>query len=65
MFSNTFAGIAPLSAPSFIGGQIVGAVVAIAVIAVLYPTLTPSQASDIVIPHEDRVIADRDSGATA
>jgi arsenate reductase len=59
MFSNTFAGIAPSSAPSFIGAQIVGAVVALGVIAVLYPNMTPSQASDIVVPHEDRVEADR------
>jgi arsenate reductase len=55
MFSNTFAGIAPSSAPSFIAAQIVGAAVALAVIVVLYPNMTPSQASDIVVPHEDRV----------
>jgi arsenate reductase len=57
MFSNTFAGIAPSSTPSFIAAQIVGALVALAVIAVLYPNLTPSQASDIVVSHEDRVEA--------
>jgi arsenate reductase len=55
MFSNTFAGIAPSSAPSFIAAQIVGAVVAVAVIAVLYPNMTPAQAGDIVVPHENRV----------
>jgi arsenate reductase len=60
MFSNTFAGIAPSSAPSFIAAQIVGAVVALAVISALYPSLTPSQASDIVVPREDRVAADGD-----
>ena len=64
MFSNTFAGIAPSSVPSFIGAQIVGAVVAIGVIAVLYPSLTPTQAGDIVVPHEDRVEADRGRRAT-
>jgi arsenate reductase len=58
MFSNTFAGIAPSSAPSFIAAQIVGAVVALAVIAALYPNMTPSQAGDIVVPREDRVEAD-------
>ena len=63
MFSNTFAGIAPSSAPSFIGAQIVGAVVALAVIAVLYPNMTPSQASDIVVPHEYRVEDDGDRSA--
>jgi len=55
MFSNTFAGIAPSSAPSFVVAQIVGALVALAAIAALYPNMTPSQASDIVIPHDDRV----------
>jgi glycerol uptake facilitator-like aquaporin len=37
MFSNTFAGIAPSSAPSFIAAQILGGVVAFALIRVLYP----------------------------
>jgi arsenate reductase len=58
MFSNTFAGIAPSSAPTFIAAQIVGAGLALAVIAVLYPNMTLSQASDIVVPHEDRVEGD-------
>jgi arsenate reductase len=58
MFSNTFAGIAPSSVPSFIGAQVVGGFVALAVIMVLYPNLTPSEASDIVVPHEDRVDVD-------
>jgi arsenate reductase len=62
MFSNTFAGIAPSSAPSFIGAQIVGGLVALVVIAVLYPNMTPSQASDIVVPHADRVEADMEGG---
>jgi glycerol uptake facilitator-like aquaporin len=37
MFSNTFAGIAPSSAPSFIAAQILGGVVAFGLIRVLYP----------------------------
>jgi glycerol uptake facilitator-like aquaporin len=37
MFSNTFAGIAPSSAPSFIAAQAVGAVVAFGLICLLYP----------------------------
>jgi arsenate reductase len=37
MFSNTFAGIAPSSAPSFIAAQILGGTVAFALIRVLYP----------------------------
>jgi arsenate reductase len=61
MFSNTFAGIAPSSAPSFVAAQVVGALLALAVIKVLYPNMTRSQASDIVVPHEDRVEADAES----
>ena len=50
MFSNTFAGIAPSSAPTFIGAQVVGGVVAFGVIRVLYPGVTPDEAADIVVP---------------
>jgi glycerol uptake facilitator-like aquaporin len=52
MFSNTFAGIAPSSAPSFIAAQVVGGVVAIGLILVLYPNMTSEQAGDILFPHE-------------
>ena len=52
MFSNTFAGIAPSSAPSFIAAQVVGGAIAIALIKVLYPEMTPEQARDILFPHE-------------
>jgi arsenate reductase len=51
MFSNTFAGIAPSSAPSFIAAQIVGGVVAFGLIRTLYPGVTPEEAADIVVPH--------------
>ena len=52
MFSNTFAGIAPSSAPSFIAAQIVGGVVAVVVIkGVLYPDITAAEAADAVSPH--------------
>jgi len=51
MFSDTFAGIAPSSAPAFIGAQIVGGAVALVVIRVLYPQITPAQAADIIVPH--------------
>jgi glycerol uptake facilitator-like aquaporin len=50
MFSNTFAGIAPSSAPSFIGAQIVGGFLAVGLILVLYPKLTPEQAGEILVP---------------
>jgi len=37
MFSNTFAGIRPSSAPAFIAFQLVGLLVAVVLIVVLYP----------------------------
>jgi glycerol uptake facilitator-like aquaporin len=51
MFSNTFAGIAPSSAPSFIGAQIVGGVLAMGLIRLLYPGVTPAEAADVIVPH--------------
>jgi glycerol uptake facilitator-like aquaporin len=51
MFSDTFAGIAPSSAPSFIVAQVIGGALAVVVIRALYPRLTPEQAADIVVPH--------------
>jgi glycerol uptake facilitator-like aquaporin len=56
MFSNTFAGIAPSSAPSFIAAQVVGGLIAVGLILVLYPKLTPEQAGEILVP--DRIGAD-------
>jgi hypothetical protein len=50
MFSNSFAGIAPSSAPSFIGAQVVGGILAVVLIKVLYPTITSQQAGDILFP---------------
>jgi arsenate reductase len=51
MFSNTFAGIAPSSAPSFISAQIVGGALAFAAIKTLYPSITPAEAADVLVPH--------------
>jgi arsenate reductase len=51
MFSNTFAGIAPSSAPSFIAAQVVGGLVAFGLIRTLYPGMTPDEAADNVVPH--------------
>jgi glycerol uptake facilitator-like aquaporin len=41
MFSDTFAGIAPASVPSFIVAQLIGGVVAVVAIRALYPDRTP------------------------
>ena len=55
MFSDTFAGIAPASAPAFVVAQLVGGVIAFALIRALYPDLSPAEAADIVVPHDERV----------
>jgi glycerol uptake facilitator-like aquaporin len=73
MFSNTFAGIAPSSVPSFIAAQVVGGVLALGLIRLLYPEVTPAQAADVVVPHArngqpkatDTEPAASDAGATA
>ena len=51
MFSDTFAGIVPSSAPVFIAAQVIGGVLAIGVVKALYPGVTPAEAADIVVPH--------------
>jgi arsenate reductase len=51
MFSNTFAGIAPSSVPSFISAQIVGGLLAFGLVRGLYPGLTKAEAADIIEPH--------------
>jgi arsenate reductase len=52
MFSNTFAGIAPSSAPVFIAAQIGGGVAGVLLIRLLYPALTPAEAAAAVVPRE-------------
>jgi arsenate reductase len=51
MFSDTFAGIAPSSAPAFIAAQIIGGALAVLVIRALYPR--PARADSIVPHHQD------------
>lgn len=53
MFSDTFAGIAPGSAPAFIGAQLLGGLIGWLTIRVLFPVAPPSVAS----PVEDGVTA--------
>jgi len=53
MFSNTFAGIAPSSAPVFIAAQAGGGIAGVLIIRGLYPALTAAQARAVVVPHED------------
>jgi glycerol uptake facilitator-like aquaporin len=51
MFSDTFAGIAPVSVPAFVLAQILGAAIGAAVALTLYPDV-PAAADDIVTPHD-------------
>ena len=53
IFSDTFAGIAPASVPAFVVAQLVGGVVAIAVLRVLYTDITPDEAAEVMVPHEE------------
>jgi arsenate reductase len=55
MFSNSFAGIAPASAPSFIAAQLVGGLVAVVAHLALYPQVTPAEAADVIVPHADEL----------
>ena len=51
MFSDSFAGIAPSSVPSFVAAQVIGGTLAVIVIRALYPDITPAEAADVVFPH--------------
>jgi glycerol uptake facilitator-like aquaporin len=50
MFTDTFAGIAPSSVGGFISMQVVGLIVAVVLIAVLYPLAT-QHADEVLLPH--------------
>lgn len=50
MFSDTFAGIAPGSAPGFIAAQIVGGLLGLVLVVALYPD-APETADQAVVPH--------------
>jgi glycerol uptake facilitator-like aquaporin len=51
MFSNSFAGIAPGSAPAFIASQLGGGLIAVGLVHYLWPTIS-RQSEDVVVPHE-------------
>jgi arsenate reductase (thioredoxin) len=52
MFTDTFSGIAPSSAPAFIAFQLVGAALAVFLVRALYPDIT-AVATDVVVPAAD------------
>ena len=56
VFSDTFAGIEPASAPWFIAAQLVATAVAVALIRFLYPSIG-EVADRVIVPHD----ADRDA----
>ncbi len=56
MFSDTFAGIAPASAPGFIAAQVVGAGVGAVLVRILYPDVGLA-AGRAVVPPQDADVA--------
>ena len=62
-FSNTFAGIEPSSVPAFVGFQLVGAVVAIALVRYLYPDVR-AVADDVIVPPADASASDNGNRTT-
>jgi glycerol uptake facilitator-like aquaporin len=52
MFSNSFAGIAPSSAPLYISAQVVGGFLGLGLLRLLYPDVTPDEAADAVVPKQ-------------
>ncbi|MFI5837088.1 aquaporin [Micromonospora sp. NPDC051300] len=52
-FTDTFAGIAPTSVPGFVAAQLVGGLLAVAVLAAWYPHAADT-ADDVVVPHLTR-----------
>jgi glycerol uptake facilitator-like aquaporin len=51
MLSNSFAGIAPSSVPSFVAAEAFGGALAFLLVKVLYPGVTPAEAADVVVAH--------------
>ena len=53
--SDSFAGIAPASAPAYIAAQLAGGlIVGVALVWLLYPTLTASEAAQVVVPAREQ-----------
>ena len=53
MFSDTFAGIAPASAPAFVVAQFAGGLAAFGVLRVLYPDVGSAAAGEVVVSHAE------------
>ena len=59
MFSDTFAGIAPSSAPGYIAAQLIGGAVGFTLVHLFYPQPDRAAGSAAVVPHRAMVDADR------
>ena len=64
MFSDTFAGITPASAPGFIVAQTLGALIGLALVAALYPDVA-ANADDVVVPHQHSAHGDVDQRSSS
>jgi arsenate reductase len=53
-FTDTFAGIAPASVPGFIGAQLIGLFVGVALLLALFPGVAQA-ADDVVVEHPARI----------
>jgi arsenate reductase len=57
-FTNTFAGIAPVSVPGYVAAQILGGACALLLIRALYPGVTPAEAAEVLLPHHGEAAHD-------
>jgi glycerol uptake facilitator-like aquaporin len=53
MLSNSFAGIAPSSAPLFIFAEVIGGLLGLLLLRVLYPSFGVAAARSVMLPHVD------------
>ena len=61
MLSDTFAGIAPSTVPGFIADQILGALIALALVVALYPDAADSADQAVIPYHRKNVTKQRSS----
>jgi glycerol uptake facilitator-like aquaporin len=65
IFSNSFAGFAPASVTAFVAAELVGGLVAIAVVRILYPGVTAQDAARVLMPHAGAARSGPDGGGAA
>jgi arsenate reductase len=54
MFSNSFAGIAPASAPLFVGSEVIGGMLAFGLVKMLYGGISSGDAATVIVVHDAR-----------